>query len=186
MGCLSLPLSWLRSVGKLSSDAIAAIVTELQTQGSAEWLTVGRDKLLVFWKKPLEWASVIYDWVLRVSKVAGPDRKCVLCADHSDAFSACACVEQVVANGMQGSVCTLYELQNGTESEGAGACVCASNTLRLTSLTEGCAVVCVCGWIMSEAEFHGVDQAILLRALRVLETQGRAALFPSGDGVKFA
>ncbi|KAK3088740.1 hypothetical protein FSP39_023170, partial [Pinctada imbricata] len=58
----------------------------------------------------------------------------------------------VSSRSMNNSVCTLYELSNGEDSDGE--------------------------------EFHGLEQWLLVRALRTLEIQGKAELMAE-EGVKF-
>ena len=61
----------------------------------------------------------------------------------------------ITANSMTNTVCTLFELINGDDTEGQ--------------------------------EFHGLDNWLLLRALKTLELEGKAELilFDGNEGVKF-
>ena len=61
----------------------------------------------------------------------------------------------ITTNSMTNTVCTLYELTNGEDTEGQ--------------------------------EFHGMENWLLLRALKTLESEGKAELimFDGNEGVKF-
>lgn len=61
----------------------------------------------------------------------------------------------ITTNSMTNTVCTLFELANGDDTEGL--------------------------------EFHGIENWLLLRALKTLETDGKAELimFDGNEGVKF-
>ncbi|KAI5294609.1 hypothetical protein KEM52_003617 [Ascosphaera acerosa] len=77
----------------------------------------------VWWRRPEEWASIIYDWVDRT--------------------------------GQKKTILTLYELTEGDET--------------------------------SSQEFHGMDAAVMRKALAVLAENGKASVFGAEDeqGVKF-
>ena len=63
--------------------------------------------------------------------------------------------DYITANSMTNTVCTLFELSNGEDTEGL--------------------------------EFHGIENWLLLRALKTLEADGKAELimFDGNEGVKF-
>jgi len=100
-------------------------MNDLVNQGYGEWLEIQKIRCIIFWKKPSEWAELIYKWV-------------------ND-------------SGLIGRVCTVYELREGDDT--------------------------------ASTEFHGMDQIVLLKILKVLETQGKAQVFSGNEsqdyGVKF-
>ncbi|KAK9768013.1 hypothetical protein K7432_001697 [Basidiobolus ranarum] len=50
---------------KLDLVTLQTIIDELVKQGMAEWLppTTQKSRALIFWRKPEDWASMIYNWV---------------------------------------------------------------------------------------------------------------------------
>ncbi|EFA78377.1 vacuolar protein sorting 25 [Heterostelium album PN500] len=49
---------------KLSQETIVAIFNEIVDSGYGEWLDKDKSRALVWWRKPDEWASIIYQWVV--------------------------------------------------------------------------------------------------------------------------
>ncbi len=49
---------------QLSNDSIKAIFDDLHQNGSIEWFDKKQDKCYVYWKRPEEWAQLIYKWAL--------------------------------------------------------------------------------------------------------------------------
>ena len=78
----------ISSIGKLSAEAIRAVLDELlahgreclspasfalnPTRGSAEWANKEKTKMLLLWKKPEEWALIIEKWVRSPAYVRSP------------------------------------------------------------------------------------------------------------------
>jgi ESCRT-II complex subunit VPS25 len=50
---------------KLSVDAIEKVLSRLVSMGYGEWLNKEANVCLVYWRRPNEWAQLIYDWVER-------------------------------------------------------------------------------------------------------------------------
>eukprot|EP00871_Galdieria_phlegrea_P005907 jgi/Galph1/803/GphlegSOOS_G5445.1 len=48
---------------KLSREAIREIFSYMVSKGYGEWLNKERDVCLIFWRRPKEWAQLIYAWV---------------------------------------------------------------------------------------------------------------------------
>ncbi|KAI8807974.1 ESCRT-II complex subunit-domain-containing protein [Cladochytrium replicatum] len=111
----------------LRRETLQAIVEELVKKGNAEWESGGASKgrAWIYWRKPEEWAALLYRWV--------------------------------VDSGQTNSVCSVEELLRGDSTE--------------------------------DEEFHGLDDAIMKKALDLLVKQGKAQTFygSSGSdlGVKF-
>lgn len=82
---------------------------------------------------------------------------------------------------MVNSVFTLYDLSNGDDTEGEGR--------------RGACLAGLCDWLGSgrltrllpAAEFHGLEEWMLLRSLQALQNDGRAEIITMDDakGVKF-
>ncbi|KAI9096975.1 ESCRT-II complex subunit-domain-containing protein [Phlyctochytrium arcticum] len=46
----------------LSQEGIRTVVEELAKQGHAEWESPAKNRCLILWRKPEEWANIIYKW----------------------------------------------------------------------------------------------------------------------------
>jgi hypothetical protein len=80
-----------------------------------------------------------------------------------------------------GAICTVFELRAGDECHGQGLCITSSTfflQLNLINLL-----------IVSYSAFYGLDAAIMVRALQLLQKNGQVSLIPSEVldevGVKF-
>lgn len=49
--------------GRLSLENIRFFLNELVLQGFGEWLDKDRNRLVLWWRKPEDWALIIYKWV---------------------------------------------------------------------------------------------------------------------------
>lgn len=54
---------------KLNSDAVRAVFDDLVSQGNAEWLTKEKSRVTVYWRRPEEWAALVYKWVNDTGKM---------------------------------------------------------------------------------------------------------------------
>ncbi|ORX99846.1 subunit of ESCRT-II complex [Basidiobolus meristosporus CBS 931.73] len=112
---------------KLGLATLQTIIDELVKQGMAEWLppTTQKSSALIYWRKPEEWANMIYGWVKE--------------------------------NGLTNTVLTVFEVLHGENTEGL--------------------------------EFHGLDDVLFQRALKILIDQGKAQTLTGTNsddmGVKF-
>jgi len=59
----SKPCVILIILGRVSLELLQEIFKEMVEHGSAEWLTLNQ-KALLFWKKPPEWADLIYSYAV--------------------------------------------------------------------------------------------------------------------------
>lgn len=164
----------LELTGQLQLPTLRLVVAAMVAAGQAEYdprPTKGAQPTgaLVYWKKPDEWAQLIYDWVSSAPSERGQDK---LTSQHT----------QVKENGLTGSIMTLYELTEG------GDLVHTTGIFRLfaetaTSLADA----------LPPLEFYQLPDPILRRALTILEKQGKCSVFrvggdgegEEGDGVKF-
>lgn len=98
------------------------------TPGNLEWLDKSKSRCLVMWRRPEEWAKLMYQWVrllsVQVPFALGLDPGALWARAPSlvvlpDGVMLSSL--QVSRNGMVNSVFTLYELSNGDETEGEGA-----------------------------------------------------------------
>jgi len=48
---------------RLSIKNIAFIMDVLVEKGNAEWLGKDKDRIIIYWRSPEEWANLIYDYV---------------------------------------------------------------------------------------------------------------------------
>jgi len=48
---------------KISGEGIKLIFEELVSQGNGEWQDKGKNRITIYWRRPEEWASLIYKWV---------------------------------------------------------------------------------------------------------------------------
>ncbi|EGC35872.1 hypothetical protein DICPUDRAFT_32729 [Dictyostelium purpureum] len=48
---------------KLSRDSLKIIFDDIIENGYAEWIDKEKNRVLIMWRKPEEWASLIYKWV---------------------------------------------------------------------------------------------------------------------------
>ncbi|KAL0205334.1 hypothetical protein P9112_000641 [Eukaryota sp. TZLM1-RC] len=71
---------------RLSPEAISQVFSHLISQERAEWLDSNKETLLIFFKSPDEWASIVTDII--------------------------------TSSGNNNSICTLYELRQGSLGEG--------------------------------------------------------------------
>ena len=97
----------LRS-GKLQPPAVRTVVQELVKLGQAAPdppKQSATPTFLLYWRKPEEWGQIIYDWVSRKNSVT---RSWDACRDGGDRAEM-----QIVENGMNGSILTLYEITEG-------------------------------------------------------------------------
>lgn len=107
---------------RLSQEDLLLVLEDLRSHGHLEWDSLKtRRKAHIYWRRPEEWGSLIYNWAQ--------------------------------AHGMKNTVCTLFELTQGDESK--------------------------------DQAFHGLDQELLIKALKTLELEKKAELFPDLEGVKF-
>jgi ESCRT-II complex subunit len=61
---LSLSLSLLLATGRLSPDEVRELFDVLVEREVAEWVdTKSKTRLLIYWRQPSEWASLLYQWV---------------------------------------------------------------------------------------------------------------------------
>lgn len=49
--------------GRLNQEGILSIFDEIVSRGNGEWETKEKKRLTIHWRKPEEWASMIYRWV---------------------------------------------------------------------------------------------------------------------------
>eukprot|EP01102_Stenamoeba_stenopodia_P008938 TRINITY_DN2613_c0_g2_i1.p1 TRINITY_DN2613_c0_g2~~TRINITY_DN2613_c0_g2_i1.p1 ORF type:complete len:204 (+),score=46.00 TRINITY_DN2613_c0_g2_i1:247-858(+) len=103
---------------KLTVDGIKLMLDHLVSIGRAAWQGKDKTSLLVYWRTPEEWGSLIYKWICD--------------------------------NGMTDTVCTFYEIQQGDHSD--------------------------------DQEFYMIDNQVLMRSLRYLETQRKAQVLVGSDG----
>ena len=106
---------------QLSSDSIRVILDDLHSNGLIEWIDKKHEKCYVYWKRPEEWAQLIYKWVTEKS--------------------------------LHNTVCTFYEIIGSDDTTGY--------------------------------PFNGLNEEILIKALKCLESEGKAVLFDNNSGVKF-
>ncbi|CAI4224115.1 unnamed protein product [Auanema sp. JU1783] len=109
---------------RLNREGVRAVFDYLEHKKHVEWLDPGKTRCHIYWKRPDEWASLIYDWA--------------------------------VSNGFLNTPCTLYEIAHGDDT--------------------------------ANESFYGLEKEVLIKALRVLESQRRAQLINLGsdsEGVKF-
>ncbi|GAB1296861.1 ESCRT-II complex subunit VPS25 [Apodemus speciosus] len=159
--------------GKLPVESIQIVLEELRKKGNLEWLDKNKSSFLIMWRRPEEWGKLIYQWVSR--------------------------------SGQNNSVFTLYELTNGedTEDEAEGPLLAlpTSKHHMSSALQPGPAHHSACAeleaspesslpdptWAPSGREFHGLDEATLLRALQALQQEHKAEIITVSDGrgVKF-
>ena len=80
---------------------------------------------------------------------------------------------------MNQTVCTVYELIHGEQSEGSGGPLSFPSSIMHSHLP----------FLLLILELHGMDETLLLKALRCLEAQGKAQVFTGASkddlGVKF-
>eukprot|EP01121_Diplochlamys_sp_Union-15-3_P018973 TRINITY_DN7034_c0_g1_i2.p1 TRINITY_DN7034_c0_g1~~TRINITY_DN7034_c0_g1_i2.p1 ORF type:complete len:137 (-),score=28.69 TRINITY_DN7034_c0_g1_i2:7-417(-) len=112
-----------RKTGRLSLECTREVLDYIVAQGNGEWLDKGRNRVLILWRKPEEWATRIYSWA------------------HE--------------RGLTDTVCTVYEIREGDD--------------------------------VKKEDFYMLDETTFHKALGVLQTQGKIAVFEaSGDlAVKF-
>ncbi|EME32172.1 Vacuolar protein-sorting-associated protein 25 [Galdieria sulphuraria] len=53
---------------KLSLAAVEEVFSRLVSMGYGEWLNKEANVCLIYWRRPYEWAEIIYDWVERSGK----------------------------------------------------------------------------------------------------------------------
>jgi len=73
------PLWWRKCVltgylGRFKQRDAVELLEYMATEGDVEWEGVGRATVIVYWRKPEEWANAIYEWVI-VSACFGGDGK---------------------------------------------------------------------------------------------------------------
>lgn len=130
----------LLHAGQLSVDGVRIVLDYLVSKGNAEWLDKTKSRCQIHWRRPEEWAKLIYNWVWQHHEI----RDCERITD---------CLLKAVENSFRNSVCTFYELTEGEDTE-----------------TE---------------PFHQLEREVLLRALKILQSEGRAEVLQSEEGVKF-
>jgi len=99
---------------KLSVDGIREIVQYLIDEGYGEWKKHSKDCARIYWRKPTEWASIIYKWVRVILKFLWEGNWGIrLGRKLIDYYSY-----KVLESGLNDTVCTLYELREGESAEG--------------------------------------------------------------------
>ncbi|GJQ09346.1 hypothetical protein GpartN1_g1137.t1 [Galdieria partita] len=53
---------------RLSISAIEEVFSRLVSMGYGEWLNKQANICLIYWRRPNEWAQIIYDWVERTGR----------------------------------------------------------------------------------------------------------------------
>ncbi|KAF2073009.1 hypothetical protein CYY_005687 [Polysphondylium violaceum] len=48
---------------RLSIESLKLIIQDIVDNGYAEWLDKDKSRVLILWRKPEEWASLLYKWV---------------------------------------------------------------------------------------------------------------------------
>ena len=56
-------------VGRFKQRDAVELLEYMATEGSVEWEGAGRATAIVYWRKPEEWANVIYEWVIASARL---------------------------------------------------------------------------------------------------------------------
>ncbi|KAM0055882.1 putative ESCRT-II complex, Vps25 subunit, winged helix-like DNA-binding domain superfamily [Helianthus debilis subsp. tardiflorus] len=166
----------------LNYDARAAFLSALV---SDEWTDNGHRRCLILWHRIQEWADIILRFV-------------------SNAATTLCCSLQVVKdNGLEESVMTVEEMRSGIESRGTVKYIYKvfSNHF-VVILFVLCSVFFVFHFSSQYSknelpsithhlvDIHGMDRAVLTRALKLLENKGKLAIFKGtstdDEGAKFS
>ncbi len=62
---LSCVLTIHNATGSLNARALQEIIQQLVQQGNAEWENKQQTSVLLFWRRPEDWATSVYNWVRR-------------------------------------------------------------------------------------------------------------------------
>ena len=147
--------------GKVSRDFLNEILDCLVAQGNAEYTSKTKEQITLFWRKVDAWAKLIYNYAESTGQ-------------------------------SNGSILTLYDLQEADETRNEGF-ILIFILLFIYYLYHSFYFIFVIlisfnNSLVFFLEFHGLETEVLLRALKVLEKEGKAEVFSSGDGsigVKF-
>lgn len=139
------------------------VLESMTGEGRLEWADKERTTAVIYWRKPEEWANIIYEWV---SSTHGDLVNGL--ADDDDA--------QIDSTGQKNSVLTLYEISRGDLTTLQGE----------NPANQVCAAEMAC--LRTSAEFHGMEPTVLRKSLDILVKRGSAQVFGTTSeemGVKF-
>ncbi|THU58714.1 hypothetical protein C4D60_Mb03t17330 [Musa balbisiana] len=148
--------------GSLSHEARQVFLAALVNEGRAEWIDKSHKKCLILWLRIQDWADCILNFVKE--------------------------------NGFEDSVMTIEDIRFGIETRGTGNANSPFSMfyrpeLILSFSVDKLTYLHVAFPSMLQ-ELAGIDRGVLLRALKLLEQKGKAAIFKGtsadDEGVKFS